>query len=83
MSQTPSRSRQPLLNPRLNELNQLSTTNAQGVRGLPVGGLWRLRDGMIEMQRFGSNWSRVPLQQLRKGPKGVLVWNQQLVLAPA
>ena len=82
MSQALSRNNPPV-SPALNELSQLSSTNAQSVRGLAVGGLWRLRDGMIEVQRFGGVWSRVPLDQLRKGPKGVLIWNRQMVLAPA
>ena len=66
--------------PKLNALNHLKSTRS--VQGLPVGGLWRLRDGRIEVQRFGGVWNRPPLQQLQKGPQGLLVWNKQLALAP-
>lgn len=71
-------SRKPL--PKLNQLSQLKST--KGVHGLTVGGLWRLRDGQIEVQRFGGVWSRPPLSQLQKGPNNLLVWNQKMVLAP-
>jgi hypothetical protein len=71
-------SRRPL--PKLNALSQLKST--KNVEGLTVGGLWRLRDGQIEVQRFGGVWSRPQLSQLQKGPKNVLVWHGQMVLAP-
>jgi hypothetical protein len=71
-------SRKPL--PKLNALSQL--TSAKSVHGLTVGGLWRLRDGQVEVQRFGGVWSRPPLAQLQKGPRDLLVWNQKMVLAP-
>ena len=65
---------------KLNPLSQLQS--AASVQGLPVGGLWRLRDDQIEVQRFGGVWNRPPLQQLQKGPRNLLVWNKQLALAP-
>lgn len=66
--------------PKLNALSKMPTTKA--VHGLAVGGLWRLRDGQIEVQRFGGVWSRPPLEQLEKGPRDLLVWHKQMVLAP-
>lgn len=63
-------------------LNQLPEATASAVRGLPVGGLWRLRERQIEIRRFGGEWSRAPLSQLQRAPRELLIWNRQLVLAP-
>lgn len=64
-------------------LAPLPRLKADAIRGVPVGGLWRLNGSQIEIQHFGSTWMRVPREQLQRGPQNLLVWKRKLVLAPA
>lgn len=66
----------------LNPLASLRKVKANALAGVPVGGLWRLRDNHLEIQRFGGTWSRVPPEQVKVGPNRILLWNGTLALAP-
>jgi hypothetical protein len=66
----------------LTAVTALHRAKVEAVRGRPVGGLWRERNGRIEVLLFGNSWNPTPAAELRRAPGNVLLW-QGIVLAPA
>lgn len=57
----------------------LPAVEPSSLQGVPIGGQWRIRGGILEGQRYGGAWH--PIRRGQRGPRGVLLVNG-LVLVP-
>lgn len=62
-------------------LDALRLAPAKDVKGLLIGGLYRVMNRSIEIKSFGGSWSRPAQQLMQLGPGGLIVF-EGLAYAP-
>lgn len=58
----------------------LEKARTRSLKGKAIGGFWRMKGGTIEIKRFGTEWSRVPLHQIQRCPNLMLLWQGEVMV---
>lgn len=66
--------------PTADPLEALQTVTSEQLRGWPVGGWWRIRQGMLQLRAYGGEWQQPNPAQLAAGPGGLIAWQGRVMV---